>query len=144
MSLSTPIPLVELASFLSERGNSRLHGFEDSRDTLASTNTHSDKCILATDASKFIQGLNCQDAACCSDWVTKRDPTTVGVCAIQRQVQLPHYGQSLCGKGFIEFDHIHVFDGQFGSFEYLSHGRNWSDAHVFRIYPSMCISYQLA
>jgi hypothetical protein len=64
------------------RGRSHSHGFEDSSDTLPSTDAHGDQRILASDAAQFVEGLDCQDAARRPDGVTKRNPTAVRVGAI--------------------------------------------------------------
>src|SRR6059058_2319254 len=71
---------------------SDLHRFVDSRDALAPSDAHGDKCIFASDTAEFVQGLHRQDAARCPYGVTKRDATAVRVRAIQRQVQIPHDG----------------------------------------------------
>src|SRR5713101_6112030 len=124
------------------RGSLHLHGFEDSSDALTSTDTHRDQRILASDAAQFVEGLDCQYAARRADGMTQGDPTAVGVGAIQRQVQIPHYSKRLCGKGLIELDHIHILDAQPSPFEYLPHCRNRPDAHVFRFYSGMRIGDQ--
>src|SRR5205807_9647958 len=71
-----------------------------------------------------------------------RSAAPVRVCAIKRQVQIPHYSQSLGSEGLIQLDHIHILDGQVGAFEHLPYRWHWPDTHVLRIHSSMCIGDQ--
>src|SRR5205823_101970 len=119
-----------------------LHCFVDRGDTLASTDAHSDKRILAAGATEFVQGFHRQDTARCPDGVSKRNAAPIRVCAIKRQVQIPHYSQSLGSEGLIQLDHIHVLDGQVSAFEHLPYRWHWPDTHVLRIHSSICIGDQ--
>src|SRR2546421_1730913 len=119
-----------------------LHCFVDRGDTLASTDAHSDKRILAAGATEFVQGFHRQDTARCPDGVSKRNAAPIRVCAIKRQVQIPHYSQSLGSEGLIQLNHIHILDGQVGAFEHLPYRWHWPDTHVLRIHSSMCIGDQ--
>jgi hypothetical protein len=67
------IPVLEKlpSLFHYERGRSRLHGCEDRGDALATTDAHGDKRILASNAAEFVQGFYRQDAARCTDGVSK-------------------------------------------------------------------------
>src|SRR5205807_10184767 len=74
---------------------SPLHSFVDRGDPLASTDAHGDKRILTAGATEFVQGFYRQDTARCPDGVSKRNAAPVRVRAIKRQIQIPHYSQSL-------------------------------------------------
>src|SRR5438874_12274330 len=96
-----------------------LHCFVDCRDALASTDAHGDKRILAAGATAFVQGFHRQDTARCPDGVSKRNAAPLRVCAVKRQVQTPHYSQSLGSEGLTQLDHTHIFEGQVGASEHL-------------------------
>src|SRR5437868_7873484 len=89
-----------------------LHCFVDRGDPLASTDAHGDKRILTAGATEFVQGFYRQDTARCPDGVSKRNAAPVRVRAIKRQIQIPHYSQSLGSESLIQLDHIHVLDSQ--------------------------------
>src|SRR5690349_3471362 len=116
-----------------------LDGLEDRCYTLPTTNTHGDQCILAACPMELIERLDSQDAACCPDGMTERDAAAIRIRAIHWQIQVLDDREGLSSKSLIEFDHIHIMDGQVGPFEGLFYRGNWSNTHVLRLYTGMGI-----
>jgi hypothetical protein len=69
-----------------------------------------------------------------SERVPDRDRTTVRihVRGIVRKPELAHHGQRLCGKGFVELEHIDVRKTQVGLLEQLARGWDRPDTHDSR------------
>src|SRR5579864_4971235 len=80
--------LLTLHYSMPNRKGLHLHSCEDGSDTLASADAHRHQHILAARTAEFVERLHRQNAARCANRVTKRNATTIGVGAVQRQVQI--------------------------------------------------------
>ncbi|MCY1291636.1 hypothetical protein D9M70_408330 [compost metagenome] len=63
------------------------------------------------------------------------DGAAVGVDprVVVGQAQFAQHGQALGGEGFVEFDHVHVGQGQAGQLQHLARCRDRADAHDARL-----------
>ena len=63
----------------------------------------------------------------------QRNRAPVDVELLLVNLQLAHTFEHLDGKGFVEFNQVHIFDTQSGTLQNLARGRNRPQAHISRI-----------
>src|SRR5205807_5784004 len=112
--------------------------FYNSSDTLSHADAHSRQAIPAPAPLQFVQQCHNQPGATAAKWMPQSNRAPVDVELLLVNLQLAYTLEYLDGKGFVEFNQVHIFDTQSGTLQNLASGRNRPQAHISRINARHC------
>ena len=109
--------------------NSCSQDFHDERMSRSAARAQRSATEFLAAAFEFVDHGDHYSSAGCTDRMAEADAGTDSVEFVQTDLQFTVTTDNLCGKGFIKFKIVDVFQVHFGEFQSVFHGRYNTHAH---------------
>src|ERR1041385_8318613 len=123
----SPLRLLCVVAPLREK--SSLEPLKNPGGAHSTTKTHRHHSIPAISSLQLPENTRSQLRARATERVAHRDRAAVNVDLIRIQSQRLDHRERLCGKRFVQLDHIDVVERQSGEFQCLRNREHWPNAH---------------
>src|SRR5260370_15475030 len=100
-----------------------LHPLDNRGNALPNADTHGCQAVAPAAPLQLVQEGHHKPCAAAAERVTQRDSPAVDVEFLLVNLKFAHTLQNLHGKGFVQFDQIHILDAEPGTLQNLANLR---------------------
>jgi len=110
--------------------------FENTRRAHAGADAHGDHAVLLLAPAQAVHQRRDTDGAGGTERVAQRDGAAQRIDLARVEAEVTDDGECLLGKSFVEFDPVHLVEGEVGLLEHLGNGFLRTDAMLSGLIPA--------